>query len=298
MRWHVSTPSPPYPLWQRMLMLDHNLISQQTARLWMGLDEGATDLAGPKNARTRDDGFRYYDWRGQPLISVTSIRQVLGSPIGLTMWAQGQIVDKAVDNIDELVQRAGVDPVDAKKWLRRAATEARDAAGQRGTAVHEMAESGIPSTHPDVDPVLRPWLEQYEEALASEGIAPLLRECQVFSTTLGYAGSFDLIATRQGEVTLIDLKTSKGTYIDHALQLMGYAVADFVGKDDVIDEDATKVLNRVSAMGILHVQETSWEYVPIPKPSFPALKAAWVAEATLAKFLQQTPDIPALSKYV
>jgi len=33
MRWHVSTPSPPYPLWQRMLMLDHNLISQQTARL-------------------------------------------------------------------------------------------------------------------------------------------------------------------------------------------------------------------------------------------------------------------------
>ena len=255
-------------------------------------------MAGPKNAWTRDDGFRYYDWRGTPLISVTSIRQVLGSPIGLTMWAQSQIINRAVDerlSLDVVIGEEGEDA--AKKWLRRAATEARDAAGARGTAVHELAEAGIPSTHPDVDPVLRPWLEQYEEAIRVEGIEPLLQECQVFSPLMGYAGSFDLIGMRGGEVTLIDLKTSKGTYIEHALQLMGYALADFIGKDDVIDEDATKVLNRVTAMGVLHVQETSWSYIPIPKPSFAALKAAWVAEATLARFLQQTPTIEALSLY-
>ena len=80
-------------------------------------------------------------------------------------------------------------------------------------------------------PELRGYVETYFTAMSNLLIEPLLVEKQVFSPSQGYAGSFDLIARKDGEVTLIDLKTGGSLYLDNALQLAGYVLADFVGED-------------------------------------------------------------------
>jgi hypothetical protein len=216
-------------------------------------------------------------------------------PYPLAIWMSKKVAERGVLDMSgaaDVLAREGADA--AIKYLMAAPNEERDAAGDRGTAVHELAEKGIPSNHPDVPEELRPWLRQYEEAMKAEGIEPILREAQVFSTTLGYAGSFDLIGMRKGKVTLIDLKTSKGTYTDQALQLYGYALADFIGKDDVIDEKATDILHSVEAMGILHVRETTWEYIDVPVHGI--TRAAWEHLVGLARFYQTYPDIASLPR--
>jgi hypothetical protein len=180
------------------------------------------------------------------------------------------------------------------KHLMAAPDEERDSAADRGTAVHDLAEKGVSSTDPGVDPTLAPWLAQYEEAIGAEGITPILRERQVISESLGYAGSFDLIGMRQGKVTMLDIKTSKGTYVDHALQLYGYALADYIGQDDVVDEDATKVLQSVEAMGIIHVRDTGWKYIEVPVSGI--TRAAWEHMVGLARFYLQYPDLTSLPK--
>ena len=231
-----------------------------------------TVTSGPKNAVTDPEtGLRYYVWKGQRYPSVSSLRRMAGLSFQLHQWTISRVIDRAVGEHDiltrilerparprERVRDKNVQ-LEARRWLRSAATEERDAAAELGTAVHTAVTSG--QRPMDVAEDVRPYLYQYLSWLHDSGATILAVEQQVFNITEGYAGSFDLLVSfRNGEVYVIDVKTSRGTYTDHALQIVGYSQAEFSGEDDVIDPAVTTLLASATGMALLHLTPEGWTF--------------------------------------
>jgi len=255
-----------------------------------------TIAAGPQNARIdAGSGLRFYSWRGRAdLMSVTSARTEAGVPHGLVQWQISQVVNRAIDERDE-VERMLTRPAktrekvleknrvkEAKSWLRKAATDQRDRDAARGTAVHDLAAQGIvlediPEFVEIVDgkvitqvprEEIVPRLSWFIGWLKASGCKILAQEFQVFNLTHGYAGSVDLLVEfANGQIWLIDLKTGAGTYFEHALQVTAYRNAEFVGKDDVVDDHLTDLLHQISATAILHLGIDGWEFVKVRSDS-------------------------------
>lgn len=263
-------------------------------------------MSQPINAQTDDKGLRYYEFNGQKLLSVTSYRRVLGLGFGLHNWVIKQVVDAAV-----MTDRGPLGDDEYRRSLWKAARAKRDAAANLGTAVHEAAEVGLRavSLPKDVRPEdVEPFLNQFHLAMNELGFKTLLSEAQVFNLTLAYAGSLDLVveATKdlpkygisKGDRIVVDLKTGKGIYNDHALQLGMYFGAEFVGgydpfdDKDVIYPDQTDILNSVVSTGVLHLRPDEWEYVPIPITD--ELAAACVDLTRIATWFISHPTIDTL----
>jgi hypothetical protein len=260
---------------------------------------------GPKNATTDPEtGLRYYDWKGRKLPSSTSLRRMAGLPFRLHQWAISKVVQRAVD--EHLILRQMLDrpkrprervrdknvAKEAGKWLRSAATEERDAASELGTYVHDCAVRRTPLSQ--VDPVARPYLINFYDWVASSGVNIIATEKQVFNLTEGYAGTFDLLVEwpLTGDIGVIDIKTSRGTYADHALQVVSYAMGEFIGEDDVIDVALTKALHSANTMALLHLTEDGWRYQRVP--ATPELFDAFKGLIAYATFMAAYPEIEAL----
>lgn len=273
-----------------------------------------TVTSGPRNARIDpDSGLRFYTWQGRELPSVTSVRSMAGVPFRLMTWHIARVCDRAVDELDTLNEMMSRPKkarervleknrrTETRRWLRSAAEEERDRAARRGTAIHQAAEHGLtPETVGDwTDPEtgivvtadeIRPKLRQYLSWLSDSGAEVLLKERQVWNLTYGYAGSFDMIVRfRDGSLWIVDLKTGSGTYSDHVLQQVAYAHAEFIGQDDVIDQEATELLHRVTGVAILHLRDDGWTFI---QPT--AGEAEWEAYRGLLAFAGWThahPDV-------
>jgi hypothetical protein len=235
-----------------------------------------TLTSGPRNATTDPEtGLRYYDWKGRKLPSSTSLRRMAGLPFKLHQWTISKVVERAVMEHGILTQmldrpakprervRDKNVQKEAGRWLRSAATEERDAAAELGTLVHDLAVRQVP-VHL-ADPDAQPYLLWFYDWLQKSGCNIIATEKQVFNLTVGYAGTFDfLVEFPNGDIGVIDLKTGRGTYTDHALQLVSYAMGEFIGQDDVIDQVLTDALHEANTMALLHVSETGWHYQRIP----------------------------------
>lgn len=253
--------------------------------------------AGPRNASTDPrTGLRYYRWQGRDLPSVTSIRRMAGLPHGLHQWSLGKVIDYALDHQLEIHDRLkGGDPAMVqviRHEMRGAAVAERDAAALLGTAVHDAAAMGAALT--DVKPEVAPRLRQYLDWLRVSELEILASEFQLFNTTVGYAGSADLLGRLpDGRVVLVDLKTGKGLYTEHALQLMAYLMAEFVGADDIVDDRLTELLHEVSLLAVLHLAEDHWEFRSLRAD--PATWAAFRGMLTFALWLRDHPEIQSIT---
>jgi hypothetical protein len=247
---------------------------------------------------------------------VTSFRRAAGIPHNLHQWEISRIIDRMLDQRETLDgiltrERRPKERVldknrrkEAAAWLRAAGTEERDAKAALGTAVHDLAASGkLPADVPDVltmrydgadvevDGVeARKRLAQYLDWLDKSQAEVLLSERQAWNLTVGYAGSFDLIVRlKDGSLWMIDLKTGSGTYTEHLLQLLAYAMAEFVGADDIVDEEATTLLRSVSGMAVLHLKDDGWEFLALRPDA-----EAWTAFRGLVAFAMWTVAHPDL----
>lgn len=242
---------------------------------------------GPRNAYTDPaSGLRFYRWQGRDLPSVTSIRRMAGIPHGLHQWALGKVIDRVLDDFPKI--RTLVESGDAgnvklvRTHLRAGATEERDAAAKLGTAVHDAAATGRALS--DVPPNVAPRLRQYMDWLEVSGAEVLASEFQCWNLAVGYAGTADLLVRlRDGSVWLVDLKTGKGVYGDHALQLIAYLRAEFVGSDNVVDSATTALLHEARGMAVLHLADKGWEF-----RSLTADAATWNAFRGLLLFADWT----------
>lgn len=215
------------------------------------------EVKGPRNARIDPvTGLRKYAWQGVEYPSVTSLRSMAGMSFALHNWAVSRVVTRAVEDISGLntILAQGGDEAakEAKRWLRSAATEERDRAADLGTRAHDACASGLEPG--EVAPDVAPFVRQFRHWIEDEGIEIIAQEKQIWNLTLGYAGSFDLLCRRRdGTICLVDLKTGKGTYSEHGLQAIAYAMGEFIGEDDQIDQRLTDLLYQVDEISILHL---------------------------------------------
>ena len=264
-----------------------------------------TIAPGPRNAYTDPEtGLRFYRWRGKDYPSVTTVRRLAGIPFNLHNWALTQVITRAIDEYDELGNmltrpRRSRERVleknrskEASKWLRSAATEERDRAADLGTRIHDAATTRQALS--DVEPDVRPRLRQFYDWLEQTGYTIIDTERQVFNLRLGYAGTFDLLVRMPGgDIKVVDIKTGKGTYVEHALQLIAYAMAEFIGEDDMIDAELTALLHDARAMSLLHLHGAGWREQDVtPTPEM------FDAFSGLLKFAVFAHDHPEISSVV
>jgi len=258
-------------------------------------------MANPKNATTDSDGKRYYEYRGQSYPSVTTLRRIVGVPFSLVQWMQANVMNAVIADPD--IAKVGTtakgkteQPIDIRRRIRAAADAEREQSADRGSRVHEAAEKHtlVSAADPDV----APFLAQFYDWVEKSGAKTLAQEGQVFNLTLGYAGSYDLIVQLpDGRIVVVDIKTGKNIYADHALQLMGYGLGEFVAWGDDVDEQQTQLLKSAHGLAVLHLTETGWEFVELKVTS--ELRRAFESMCTLAHWLERyDKNIEALTQGV
>jgi hypothetical protein len=134
------------------------------------------------------------------------------------------------DKIPSLVETVG--KAGAVKALAEAGTKKRDEAANLGTEIHAIADAlmkGEPT--PWASPLALERAQLYADWYALSGWTVRLSEAMVVFPTVGYGGTFDLLAyDRDGKTVLADLKTGKGVYREAGLQLAAYGMAPIVAR--------------------------------------------------------------------
>lgn len=156
------------------------------------------------NQLTFKDGRFYTDEDGNYFPSATTLLEAYPKPPQLIMWM---------------------------KEVGSKADEIRDAAGKRGSAVHQLTEdydNGVECTL--LDEYGKPrysldeWsmFERYVEFSVNHKPEHHLIEQTFIGGGLGFAGTIDRVCTIDGKTYVLDIKTSNGIYNSYWLQLAAY----------------------------------------------------------------------------
>lgn len=167
-----------------------------------------------------------YKWVEKDLFipGATSILGSLDKP-ALIQWAANKAVEHVEANFKE-----GITPSEMKKVCEEAKSRhvrIKEEAGEIGSNVHELAQRlflGQPILVPDDKPTQN-GLRGLQAWIAENDVRPIDVERVAFSRSAFFAGTFDLLASVNGRLSLVDLKTSTYVYRDHKLQLGGYRYA-------------------------------------------------------------------------
>ena len=199
--------------------------------------EAARDAAATVTATRNRYGYEITGkGRSRRLRRVTTLLSGLPKP-ALVPWAAKSVAEFAVEHKDEW---SGLPKADAIKLLKGSPYSKRDAAGDRGSAIHAALEAVVKDTP------LPEGLTEDEDACAAAamgflgelGGTFLATELIVFNFTVGYAGTLDLWhCADDGTTSIIDWKSSKAVYPDHGVQQAAYANCEYcllgaTGKED------------------------------------------------------------------
>lgn len=226
-------------------------------------------------------GNHQYRLDGKPVKGVTTlISQGLPKP-ALPRWAANTVAEYVADNPEAIQQLRSMGRYPMVNALKGIPWEQRDVAAARGTEVHTYGEAIVHGVEVEVPEHLAGHVEGYARFLDQWNVEPILVEKKVANREHWYAGTFDLIATVNGEPWLLDLKTSKGIYGETALQIAAYRNAEF-WQDD---EGHEQPMPEVARVGALHVRTDGTDLIPLDSTDAPFrtfLHVAWVAKQTEA----------------
>lgn len=208
---------------------------------------------------TQGRSGRTYEWDGESYYSVTTILNVLNKP-ALPNWAAKSVAEFVTKNYPVVSNLIGNGQnAEAIDLMKGAPWRQRDKAANLGTMVHQVIDSlshGTPLfVEDDVVPYLasfNDWLDHFKpEILVSEGT--------IFNRQYDYAGTLDIIARIDGLNWLIDIKSGKGVYPEHALQIAAYAQGEFIGHKDGQEEP----LPIIDKGAVLHLQKDGYHFIPV-----------------------------------
>jgi hypothetical protein len=177
---------------------------------------------------------RLYTLNDRELVSVTTVQNVLAKP-ALIAWAEDHGARGAIEasRLGEIPDDLPLDEVIGRvRTLGLGAEAVKRRAAKRGLDLHDALETWAQSGDlPDpamMDPEHRPYLRGLARALLELDPEPIAAEQITCSPALGYAGRYDLRAIVDGQVTMLDLKTSASgkPYPEAHTQLQAYALAD------------------------------------------------------------------------
>lgn len=201
-----------------------------------------------------------YTLDGQRVLGVTTILNAVPKQDFLKPWAARMVAEYAYDHRDawkDLPRPAAVD------MLKREPLRFTGAAAARGTAVHAAINQYVLGYDAPDDLTDEQW-GYFNAALSYLGdhsVTIERTETSVYSRTYGYAGTFDAFQRRgDGPLEIADFKTGKSLYEEYALQLAGYARADFIGDPETgqelpVPEIRRGVLIRLGSDGAYEIAE-------------------------------------------
>lgn len=207
-----------------------------------------------------------YRWKGSD--NLPSVTTILGATLPTPWaipWASKAVAEYAVRKRGLWLPLADDDETRAIGLLKSEPIAQRDQAGAVGHAVHEYVEALTLGRTPEVEDDVAPFLP---------GIAAFIRdwhpdfietEERVYALTGApgqrYAGTFDAIVRLDGDIAILDYKTSaSGVKPEWSLQLAAYADADFIGRADGVTEDP---LPPITAHYIVHLRPEGYRLVPL-----------------------------------
>lgn len=179
----------------------------------------------------------------------------------LRYWAAKMTAETAYDEFGTLASFVASQKRDsAVDWLKGASNRYTKTAADRGTTVHDLVErialgDRVPPQHPDI----QGYLDNFNEFLDVWQPEYHSTEQTVWSSTHGYAGSYDAIVTIDGTQLILDVKTGKAVYPDVALQMTAYARGDFILGSDGSETPIPAIDHGV----VLHLHNDKWELVPV-----------------------------------
>ncbi len=206
----------------------------------------------------RTAGHLYFFNAAGPYPGVTSVTDVLDKP-ALVRWHKEQVAHAALEHAERLVaDRTAGNQEAAIAFLLNVRTEGTSSR-ERGTRIHAALEAIVRREPPVIDPRDRPAVEGARAWLNEHRVRPIEVEACLLNETVGYGGTCDLIAELDGEVWLLDWKTSKSVadakgnvWAEMRLQLAAYARAEFIGREG---DPERYPLPPITRHGILHVTD-------------------------------------------
>ena len=203
-------------------------------------------MTQPKYATQDKNGRRLYrdPLTGVRVPSVTTVMAMKAKPM-LVPWAAKMAAHFADENWDDLSKMDSDSRVNLIKKAHY--YKAKDAA-DLGDSIHIYAEAYMKD---------EPLPDYPDEAAASIGNliewidqrSPRLIAAEVTMwSSLGYAGTFDLLAEIDDEIWLLDWKTGKGVYDEVGLQLAALHYAEKV----LAEEDT--ILPKATRFGVVHIR--------------------------------------------
>lgn len=191
----------------------------------------------------------------------------------LLNWAGNATAEYAVDNWDTL---AGLPYSERLSKIKGGRYEKRDAAANKGTAVHAMAERLIAGEKVTVPDALTGYVDACVRFLDEFDFRALHVESVVYSETNRHVGTTDLIGyvllpdmpeydhIPRGEdgysLGLFDWKTSKsGIFGDVALQLVAYRHSEFL----ILPDGEVVDMPQVDFTAGIHLTPTGYSFVPL-----------------------------------
>lgn len=199
-----------------------------------------------KPVRKDGPGGRFYEVPGcdAPVPSVTHILGCIGKPALIT-WAANQerqyVTEAAADLFMQWSAQIAPPQMPRESYLAtlssrlgqvKAHQKALVKAGDIGTQTHKLIEwtmrtalGAVAGPKPVVSDQALWGFMAFEDWAKSVQLKPVLIEQTVYSVTHGFAGTMDLLARVNGELTLVDFKTGKAIYPEAFLQSVAYQVA-------------------------------------------------------------------------
>lgn len=183
----------------------------------------------------------------------------------LLKWSAESTANYAVDHWERL---SGLPPSIRLKELYGARYAEKDAASNRGTQVHKLAERLVAGEKVAVPDELAGHVQSYVRFLDDFDVEPVLVEATVWHPEHNYCGTLDLLGDlldpddvdQQRLRWLLDIKTSRsGVFGESVLQLSGYRHAPFWVEDDGTEHD----MPPVDRTGVVHVRADGYDLVPV-----------------------------------
>jgi len=192
----------------------------------------------------------------------------------LLNWAGDATAEYAMDNWDELSLLPGSERL---KKMKGGRYEKRDAAANRGTQVHKLAERLMADERVTVPDELTGYVQSCVRFLDDFQLRPFYVEAVVYSETRRHVGTLDLIADvllpdmpeydhieRDADGFsrgLLDWKTSRsGIFGDVAMQLAPYRFSEWLivpGTEDVVP------MPEVQFCAGIHLRPDGYSFVPL-----------------------------------
>lgn len=226
-----------------------------------------TPPADREMVRSANRGSRVYAIDGGEYPSVTSIISKGEPKPALIGWAKKVTAEAAIEQyelVGTLIEKDGNKA--AIDHLKGAAYRQRDAAGELGSRLHEVAEYEVVQGKPypeQGDPKAQMLLVQFRDFVKTTNPQWLAVEAIVYNETDGYAGTFDAAALipQYDTPVLIDWKSGSGVYGSHALQIAAYAHAEYMLGPDGPEEWRGVVNTKVAV--VAHIRPEGWRLIEV-----------------------------------